>query len=127
LRPTKRGSIQAHFETGPDLAVALATLSGTTWDCNLVDTVFGAFLAVIVKDFFDNSTGEAPIVRATLWTARNPGLPSIRFSLGAFKVAWRYIAWARGDLDAYVLSGILVEVFMVARLAFGRALKSRSR
>ncbi len=47
--------------------------------------------------------------------------------LGAFTVAWRYIARARGDLDAYVLSGILVGVFMVARLAFGRALKSRSR
>jgi AAA ATPase domain len=49
------------------------------------------------------------------------------FALGAFTVAWRYIARARGDLDAYVLSGILVGVFMVARVAFGRALKSKSR
>ena len=38
---------------------------------------------------------------------------------------WWYIARARRDLDADVLSGILVGVFMVARLAFGRALKSR--
>jgi hypothetical protein len=43
--------------------------------------------------------------------------------LGAFTG----IARARGDLDADVLSGILVGVFMVARLAFGWALKSRSR
>jgi hypothetical protein len=49
------------------------------------------------------------------------------FALGAFTVAWRYIARARGDLDADVLSGILVGVLMVARLAFGRTLKSRSR
>jgi hypothetical protein len=49
------------------------------------------------------------------------------FTLGAFTVAWRYIARAQGDLDADVLSGILVGMFMVARLAFGRALKSRSR
>jgi hypothetical protein len=54
-------------------------------------------------------------------------LAPILFALGAFTVAWRYIARARGDLDAYVLSGILVGVFMVARLAFGQALKSRSR
>jgi energy-coupling factor transporter ATP-binding protein EcfA2 len=54
-------------------------------------------------------------------------LAPILFALGAFTVAWRYIARARGDLDAYVLSGILVGVFMVARLAFGRALKNKSR
>jgi hypothetical protein len=52
-------------------------------------------------------------------------LAPILFALGAFTVAWRYIARARGDLDAYVLSGILVGMFMTARLAFGRALKSR--
>jgi hypothetical protein len=51
----------------------------------------------------------------------------ILFALGAFTVAWRYIAWARGDLDADVLSGILVGVFMVARLALSRLLKSCSR
>jgi hypothetical protein len=33
-----------------------------------------------------------------------------RIALGAFTVAWRYIARARGDLDADVLSGILVGV-----------------
>jgi energy-coupling factor transporter ATP-binding protein EcfA2 len=54
-------------------------------------------------------------------------LAPILFALGAFTVAWRYIARARGGLDAYVLSGILVGVFMVSRLAFSRLLKSRGR
>jgi hypothetical protein len=45
-------------------------------------------------------------------------LASILFALGAFTVAWRYIARVRGDFDAHVLSGTLVGVFMVARLAF---------
>jgi hypothetical protein len=54
-------------------------------------------------------------------------LVPILFALGAFTVAWRYIARARGDLDADVLSGILVGVFMVARVAFGWALKSCNR
>jgi hypothetical protein len=54
-------------------------------------------------------------------------LAPILLALGAFTVAWRYIARARGDLDAYVLSGILIGVFIVARVAFSRALKSRSR
>jgi hypothetical protein len=53
-------------------------------------------------------------------------LTPILFALGAFTVAWRYIARARGDLHASVLSGILVGVFMMACLAFGRAPKSRS-
>jgi hypothetical protein len=51
-------------------------------------------------------------------------LAPILFALVAFMVAWRYIARARGDLDADVLSSILVGVLMVARLAFGRLLKS---
>jgi hypothetical protein len=54
-------------------------------------------------------------------------LAPILFALGAFMVAWRYIARAQGGLDADVLSGILVGVFMVARTALGRVLKSRSR
>jgi energy-coupling factor transporter ATP-binding protein EcfA2 len=54
-------------------------------------------------------------------------LAPILLALGAFTVAWRYIARARGDLDAYVLSGILIGVFIVARVGFLRALKSRSR
>ena len=67
--------------------------------------------------------GQASVDREESGVALAP----ILLALGAFTVAWRYIARARGDLDAYVLSGILVGVFMVARLAFGRALKSRSR
>ena len=51
----------------------------------------------------------------------------IILALGAFTVAWRYIARARGDLDAYVLSGILVGVLMIARVTFGRALRLKSR
>jgi hypothetical protein len=43
--------------------------------------------------------------------------------LGAFTG----IARARGDLDADVLSDILVGAFMVARVAFSRLLKPRSR
>ena len=45
-------------------------------------------------------------------------LAPILFALGAFTVAWQYIARARGDLDTYVLSGTLVDVFMLACLAF---------
>ena len=51
----------------------------------------------------------------------------IILALGAFTVAWRYIARAQGNLDAYVLSGILVGVLMIARVALGRALRPTSR
>ena len=47
--------------------------------------------------------------------------------LGAFTVAWRYIARARRDLDADIPSGMLVGVSLIARLAFGRAFKPCSR
>jgi AAA ATPase domain len=50
----------------------------------------------------------------------------IVFALSAFAIAWRYIARARGDLDAYVLSGIAVGVFFVARLLFAKTFKPRS-
>ena len=58
---------------------------------------------------------------------RGIALAPIIFACGAFFIAWRYIARARGDLDAYVLSGIAVGVFFVARLFMGRTFTPRSR
>jgi AAA ATPase domain len=57
---------------------------------------------------------------------RGIAIAPIVFALGAFSIAWRYIARARGDLDAYVLSGIAVGVFFVARLLFAKTFKPRS-
>jgi AAA ATPase domain len=57
---------------------------------------------------------------------RGVAILPIIFALGAFSIAWRYIARARGDLDAYVLSGIAVGVFFVARLLFAKTFKPRS-
>ena len=58
---------------------------------------------------------------------RGIALAPILFACGAFFIAWRYIARARGDLDAYVLSGIAVGVFFVARLLFSKTFTPRSR
>lgn len=57
---------------------------------------------------------------------RGIAIAPIVFALGAFTIAWRYIARARGDLDAYVISGIAVGIFFVARLLFGNTFKARS-
>jgi nucleoside-triphosphatase THEP1 len=57
---------------------------------------------------------------------RGIAIAPIVFALGAFSIAWRYIARARGDLDAYVLSGIAVGVFFVARLLFAKTFRPRS-
>lgn len=46
--------------------------------------------------------------------------------LGAFVIAWKYIARAQGNLDGYVLSGIALSTFVVARLLFGGSLRPRS-
>jgi hypothetical protein len=57
---------------------------------------------------------------------RGVAILPILIALSAFAIAWRYIARARGDLDAYVISGIVIAAVFVARGFMGRSLKPKS-
>lgn len=57
---------------------------------------------------------------------RGIAIAPILIALSAFSIAWRYIARAQGNLDGYVLSGIVLAVFVISRMLLGRGLKPRS-